>query len=68
MSAKSPLPYEETGLVILDPYGELWSSRIFDSEEAAKAYLRDFGSRTDLDRFKIVPGQCTTRVLSQAGG
>lgn len=62
---KSPKPYEFSGYVILNPYGDVWSPKLFDRPEEARDYLdRFWKDGTKVHDFKVVPGYTMTYVSS----
>lgn len=60
--------YTRIGLAIINPYGGIWTDRIFTSDEEAMRYLRDYWGQTeDISRFKIAPAYLEVK-LEQFGG
>lgn len=65
--SKKPQPYSRTALGILNPWGDVWTSTVFDSEEAARGYLESFWAgnpNADLSRYRFVPVEVTVTPLS----
>lgn len=57
VKAKRPKMNSHKGYGILNPYGDMWTSHIFPTREAAKAHVRDFWSGVkghDLSGYRIV--------------
>lgn len=57
--SKKPKPYRRERLGIINPYGDIWTSETFDTEQAARKYIADFWrglqGEADIDQFKVVP-------------
>lgn len=60
---------QKTGIVIINPYGGIWTDEIFDTPEAALEYLRAFWKEApmDLKAFKLAMGVQTLTVFREAG-
>jgi hypothetical protein len=52
-------PLDRPGFGIVNPFGQFWSTDIFDSEDDAKRHLERFWSGVknapSLDQFTVVP-------------
>jgi hypothetical protein len=49
-------PYVKHGIAIINPYGGIWTNEVFDTPEAAYAYLRHFWKgvpTADLTRYQL---------------
>ena len=49
-------PYVRQGIAIINPYGGIWSNEIFDTPEAALAYLKSFWRNVpnhDIGKFSL---------------
>jgi hypothetical protein len=54
---KKPKGTSRTGYGILNPYGDMWTSEVFDTPAQAQAHLEGFWKGIqdhDLSKFKIV--------------
>lgn len=54
-----PQKATRTGYGILNPYGDMWTSHVFERPEQAADYVRDYwkqfpASNTDVSKFKVV--------------
>jgi hypothetical protein len=60
--------YTRNGLAIINPYGGIWTDRIFASDEEAMRYLRDYwGEKEDISRFKIAPAYLELKLQDFGG-
>ena len=56
---KRPKPNSRKTIGILNPYGDIWTTSTFETEEEARKYIADFWrgiqGEADLERFKVIP-------------
>lgn len=59
-----PKPHKLEGFVILNPFGDVWSPRVFSSEAEAMTYVGDFWARIssvkNINGYRAVRGHCET--------
>jgi hypothetical protein len=49
-----PETYKRSGLAIINPYGGIWTDRLFESDTKACEFLKRFwGDEKDLSGFKL---------------
>lgn len=47
-------PYTSSGFAIINPYGGIWTDKVFATEKEALKYLRDYwGEARELNEFKL---------------
>ena len=69
--AKKPKTASNTGYGILNPYGDMWTSEIFDTPGKARGHLERFWrgnpnyGPSDLDKFKIVRAKQTSSYVGE---
>lgn len=60
--------YTKVGLAIINPYGGVWTDEIFETPEAALAYLKKFWKeRRDFVGFKLAMATKTITVQRPPG-
>jgi hypothetical protein len=66
--SKKPKTASREGYGILNPYGDMWSSNVFDTMDEASEYLRNFWRKSkpgaDLSAYKIVKAKQTAKYLA----
>lgn len=68
---KRPAMSSHNGYGILSPYGDMWTSSIFNSPTEAKDYIRDFWRGVkghDITKYRIVWAKQSVRYLREAAG
>ena len=59
-----PLPHRSDGFVILNPFGDVWSPKVFTSEQEAMTYVSDFWTRItsakNINGYRAVRGHSET--------
>jgi hypothetical protein len=66
--SKRPKSTVRKGFGILNPYGDMWTTDIFDTAEAAQRHLDDFWQgfegKQDLARYRIVKAAQRTSFVA----
>lgn len=63
---RSPKPAEAVGFGILNPYGDMWTGRVFETADEARCFLEGFWrgiSKSDPNKFKIVRAIAEARYI-----
>lgn len=63
-------PYTRQGIAIINPYGGIWTSEIFDTPEAALARLKAFWRNVpnhDISKFKLAMATQTVTLNRTPG-
>lgn len=55
----------EIGVAIVNPYGGLWGSNIFKTNEEAKAFLQKEYPEADMAQFKLAMAVQTTEIYRE---
>lgn len=67
MSEKRIKSTSRTGWGIVSPYGQMWTTEIFQTEEEAGDYIKRFWAGVknapELSKFRIVRAKTTTSAL-----
>ena len=66
---RRPKATSRVGFGIVNPFGDMWTTDIFNSEEATRNHLKRFwsvvdSSSRDLSRYRIVRATQTTKFLA----
>lgn len=61
--------YTRNGIAIINPYGHVWTDRIFQKPEEAVEYLRSFWKEMpmDISKFKLAMATLTITIDRPAG-
>lgn len=69
---KRPRANGHNGYGIVSPYGDMWTSTIFNTADQAKAYVKDswkdIKGNHDVSKYRIVWARQTARYIREAAG
>lgn len=62
-----PKPATCRGFGIVNPFGDIWSTNIFETENEARSYINDYCwsmKGWDATKFSIIPVEATVRAIA----